>query len=103
MLEDVSLTYCANNGRVPMKCLATLFVAAFICLSSAASAATLGDAFELTESIKVATDQRCPESKSGDMASMIPALKCRGIDMQVAGFGVKLAQLGIRLMEECIA
>jgi len=74
-----------------------------LAFSATANAATLGDAFQLTENIKVATKQRCPEGKSGDMASLTAALKCQSIDMVVGAFGIKLAQLASRLMDECIS
>jgi|GEM_PF-3362083 len=85
-----------------MRKLSLIIATAFFALSATANAATLGDAFQLTDNIKVATKQRCPEGKSGDMASLTAALKCQSIDMVVGVFGIKLAQLVQRLMDECI-
>lgn len=69
---------------------------------SFANAASVGDAFQLTDNIKVATKQRCPEGRGGDIASLTAALKCQSIDMAVGAFGLKLAFLAQRLMDECI-
>ena len=85
-----------------MRKLSLIITTAFFALSATANAATIGDALQLTDSIKVATKQRCPKGESGDMASLTAALKCQSIDMVVGSFGLKLAQLAQRLMDECI-
>ena len=74
-----------------------------LAFSATANAATLGDAFQLTENIKVATKQRCPEGKQGDIQSLTAALKCQSIDMGVGMFALKLGQVAMRLMEQCAA
>lgn len=76
--------------------------AMFLFASATANATTLGDAFQLTDNIKDATKQRCPQGKQSDIQSLTAALRCQSINMAAGAFGIKLGQLANRLMQECI-
>lgn len=70
--------------------------------STPSAAVTLGDAFELTASIKAEVNQRCPEGKQSDLVSLVTALECRRIEMGALLFNIQLTELIRQLMVECI-